>query len=228
MNVLVAQRDAAYLSRLVEQFQGEGILVTAACSGAAVRAAVAQTEFDALVIGYIFEDMNAVQLCRSLRRSGVGTPIVVLSVLVETDDKVAVLEAGADDFLAKPADFRELVAHLRAMVRRCRADGNSVLHYAGLELDLANHNVRRGDRPIVLTQREFALLEFLLRNRERVVSRIAIGDRVWGDDYRDEGSNVVDVYVSRLRRKIDRTFDKPLIHTAPGVGYILSEQMPVR
>ncbi|MGE3182219.1 MAG: response regulator transcription factor, partial [Phycisphaerae bacterium] len=168
------------------------------------------------------------QLSRNIRKEGIGTPIIVLSVPNQTDERVAVLDAGADDFIEKPIEFRELVAHMNAMVRRCQADNAHILEYADLELDTANRNVRRGDRAIVLTPREFALLEYLVRNRERVVDRVVVGEHVWGEDYARRESNVVDVYVSRLRRKIDRPADAPLIHTAPGIGYILTRRPPTR
>lgn len=225
LNLLVAQRDASSLNQLARDFQAEGMLVTKSTTGEGVREAVGRNDFDAIILGFQFDDMTAVQLCRALRRAGAGTPIIILSVVRDTDDTVEVLDAGADDFLHKPMEFRELLAHVRAMVRRCRGDDDHCLRYADLELDLANRGVRRGERAIVLTPREFALLELLMRNRNRIVNRVTIGDRVWGEEYRDDASNVVDVYVSRLRRKIDRPFDKPLIHTAPGAGYILSDEV---
>ena len=149
----------------------------------------------------------------------------MLTALSSTADKVKGLDAGADDYLTKPFEFDELTARVRSLLRRGTAQEAAVLHFADIEMDLASRKVHRAGHKISLTAKEFALLECLLRHPNRVLTRTAIGEHVWDMNFEPE-SNVIDVYVSMLRRKIDRDFDKPLIHTVIGTGYVLSEAPP--
>jgi DNA-binding response OmpR family regulator len=155
----------------------------------------------------------------------VATPILMLTALSSTPDKVAGLEAGADDYLTKPFEHEEFIARVRALLRRAQAVEGAVLRFENLELDLVKRTATRAGQPISLTAREFALLEYLMRNPHRVLTRTNLGERVWDMNFEEE-SNVIEVYVSRLRAKVDKGFDKPLIHTVTGTGYVLTNEKP--
>ncbi len=181
--------------------------------------------YDGIILDVMLPDHDGVQLCRNLRRRGIATPILMLTALSSTGDKVAGLDAGADDYLTKPFELEELIARVRALLRRQQPLEGSVLRYADVEMDLAGRRVTRSSRPISLTAKEFALLEYFLRNPNRVLTRSLIGERVWDMAFEEE-SNVIEVYVSRVRSKIDKGFEKQLIHTIIGTGYVLSEEGP--
>jgi two-component system, OmpR family, copper resistance phosphate regulon response regulator CusR len=174
--------------------------------------------FDLLLLDVMLPGGNGFDLCRELRERGVGTPILMLTARDSVDDRVAGLDAGADDYLAKPFAFKELLARMRALVRRQAAPAWETVRVADLEVDLAAHRVRRGGAPIELTAKEFALLEFFVRHRDEVVDRAAITAHVW-DENHDPFTNVLEVLVRRLRRKIDDDFEPKLIHTLRGAGY---------
>jgi DNA-binding response OmpR family regulator len=166
--------------------------------------------------------MNGLEVCKKLREEGIKTPILMLTAMGTTDDKVTGLESGADDYLVKPFEFKELVARLRALSKRFTDSMQTpkVLKVADLEMNLDQKSVKRAGKSIDLTAKEFALLEFLLRNKNKVVSRAEISEKVW-DIHFDTGTNVIDVYVNFLRKKIDKEFDKKLIQTMVGMGYII-------
>jgi two-component system OmpR family response regulator len=185
---------------------------------------LASTEnYDALVVDRMLPGVDGLTLIRTLRASDKSTPVLILSALGEVDDRVKGLKAGGDDYLVKPFAFSELLARLEALERRAKAGGDApstVLRVADLEMDLLRREVRRGGELIELQPREFQLLEFLLRHAGQVVTRTMLLEGVW-DYHFDPQTNVIDVHVSRLRSKIDRGFDKPLLHTVRGVGYRL-------
>jgi DNA-binding response OmpR family regulator len=181
--------------------------------------------YDGIILDLMLPDHDGIELCRNLRRRGVSTPVLMLTALSSTPDKVAGLEAGADDYLTKPFDLEELIARVRALLRRAQATEGSTLRFEDIEMDLVARTVSRGSKPISLTAKEFALLEYFLRNPNRVLTRTLIGERVWDMAFEEE-SNVIEVYVSRVRSKIDKGFDKPLIHTVIGTGYVLSAEGP--
>ncbi len=191
----------------------------------AAESAFAKT-FDAIVLDRMLPDGDGVDVCRRLRQRGVTTPILMLTALAATDEKVTGLDAGADDYLIKPFDLEELVARIRALLRRGEASESTQLRYDDLHIDLARRSVTRAGKPISLTNKEFALLEFFVRRKDRVLSRTTIGDHVWDADSESD-SNVIDVYVSMLRKKIDKGFSKPLIHTVIGAGYMFSSVGPM-
>ena len=181
--------------------------------------------YDGIILDLMLPDHDGVQVCRNLRRRGVSTPILMLTALSSTDDKVSGLDAGADDYLTKPFESEELVARVRALLRRAKAVEGAVLKYHDMEMDLATRRVKRADQSIKLSSKEFALLEYFMRHPYRVLTRSMIGEHVW-DMTLDEESNVIEVYVSRLRNKIDKDFDLKLIHTVVGTGYVLSADGP--
>ncbi len=175
-------------------------------------------QYDVIVLDLMLPDRDGVDVCRSLRRRGVKTPILMLTALSATTDKVSGLDAGADDYLTKPFEFDELVARVRALLRRGAATESTRLTCDDLTLDLAKRVAVRAGEKIRLSGKEFALLEYLMRNTDRVLPRSSIVEQVWDMNY-EPSSNVVDVYISALRRKIDRNFERPLIHTVIGTGY---------
>lgn len=185
----------------------------------------AQGQYDCIILDLMLPDIDGVDVCRNLRRRKVATPILMLTALSSTTDKVNGLDAGADDYLTKPFETEELIARSRALLRRAQAVEGAVLRFGGIEMDLVKRSVKRDDQPVRLTAKEFALLEYFMRKPDRVLTRSNIGERVWDMLFEDE-SNVVEVYVSRLRRKIDKGFDKALIHTVIGTGYVLSMEPP--
>jgi two-component system OmpR family response regulator len=166
--------------------------------------------------------MDGKEICKKLRDMGIKTPILMLTALNTIPDKVEGLESGADDYLTKPFSFSEMLARIRALMRRS-ADYTGDITLADLRVDLLSRRVFRGEREIVLTPKEFSLLEYLLRNKSRVVSRTQILENVWGYDF-DPATNVVDVHIKFLREKIDKDSDQKLIHTVRGTGYVLKAE----
>lgn len=172
----------------------------------------------------ILPGMNGIELCKRIKETMPNVPILMLTALGTTDDKLEGFDAGADDYMTKPFDFRELLARIGVLLRRGTASPNPPkegLSYADIRLDLDKHECVRGGVIIHLTPKEFALLQYLLENAERVVSRSDIQDNVWHTHF-DTGTNFIDVYINYLRRKIDKDFPVKLIHTKPGIGFILS------
>ena len=194
-------------------------------SGAAALEALAVNEYDLAVLDIGLPDMDGFELCRQWRRRGGQTPILMLTARQALGDRVRGLDAGADDYLGKPFAVEELLARLRALARRPPSALDSTLRLADLEVNPATHVAQRAGQRIVLTAREFALLEYLLRNAGRVVTRGQILQHVWDDNF-DPVGNVVDVLVGRLRRKIDNGAVQKLIHTVRGVGYQISDHVP--
>jgi DNA-binding response OmpR family regulator len=178
--------------------------------------------FDMMIFDVIVPGMNGLELCKEVRKQGIATPILMLTALGTTEDKVSGLDSGADDYLVKPFEFQELLARIRSLSRRSlgAAEVSNKLVYHDLELDLDKKQAVRSGKSIALTAKEFSLLEYLMRNRERVVSRVQISDNVW-DIHFDTGTNVVDVYMNLLRKKVDKDFDTKLIQTRIGHGYVL-------
>jgi two-component system OmpR family response regulator len=185
---------------------------------------LATTEsYDALIVDRMLPGVDGLTVIRTLRASNNTTPVLVLSALGEVDDRVSGLRAGGDDYLVKPFAFTELVARLEALIRRAgakNASAETVLQVADLRMDLLRREVRRGERAIDLQPREFQLLEFLMRHTGQVVTRTMLLEGVW-DYHFDPQTNVIDVHISRLRSKIDKGFDRPLLHTVRGAGYRL-------
>ncbi len=184
-----------------------------------------QGAYDLLILDTLLPGLSGLEVCRQVRAQNTGVPILMLTALGETDDKIRGLDAGADDYLVKPFAFQELLARIRALTRRRHETpaAASVLRLADLSLDPMRKVVQRAGQPIQLTAREFALLEYLLRNQNRVVSRVDILEQVWETSF-DTGSNVIDVYINFLRKKLDKDFTPKLIHTLVGMGYVMKEE----
>jgi DNA-binding response OmpR family regulator len=223
--VLLIEDDATIAGFLSRGLAESGFIVETAGTAREGEAKATSASFDVIVLDVMLPDGSGVDLCRTLRQRGIENPILMLTALGSTKDKVTGLEAGADDYLAKPFEFPELVARLRALLRRGKATEASVLRYADLEVNLVRREVTRGGQKIKLTAKEFSLLEYLLRNPDRVLSKAEIGQQVWNLDL-TYGSNVIEVYMSALRRKIDKGFEPLLLHTVIGSGYLLSSKPP--
>lgn len=227
MRMLVVEDQVKMASFLKKGLNEVGYAVDVAGNGLIAESFVAQGEYDLVILDVMLPDQNGIETARHLRRDGFEGPILMLTALSTTKDKITGLDAGADDYLTKPFSFDELLARVRALLRR-KSTGlgsggdNAHLQYADLELDLLQRKVRRAESEINLTAKEFALLEYLLRNAGRPLGRTSIAEHVW-DLHFDSESNVIDVYINMLRKKIDAPFSKKLIHTVVGVGYVLKE-----
>jgi two-component system, OmpR family, response regulator MprA len=196
-----------------------GYAVTTAANGTEALSSVAQSPVDLIILDVLMPMLNGLDTCRALRSRGDATPVLVLTARDAIDDRVAGLEAGADDYLVKPFALRELLARVNALLRRTRP-ARDVLGYADLTLDLTTHTVMRSGVPVVLTRIEFSLLELLVRNAEQVLSYDVITDRVWG--YGEApASNALQVFVALLRRKLESGGLQRLVHNVRGVGYVL-------
>jgi DNA-binding response OmpR family regulator len=225
MKFLVIEDNPKLSGQLNRTLSDNGYAVEVEASGHEGEEKAAMGSYDGIILDLMLPDHDGVQICKNLRRRKVSTPILMLTALSGTAEKVAGLEAGADDYLTKPFDQEEFVARVRALVRRAQIDEGAVLRFEDIEMDLLKHAVTRAGKPIPLTRREFVLLEHFLRNPNRIQTRSLLGERVWDISFAEE-SNVIEVYMSRLRNKIDKGFDKPLFHTVIGSGYILSEDGP--
>lgn len=218
MRLLVIEDNPKMASAIEKGLRANGYAVDVSHSGFEGEDLACIESYDLIVLDLMLPDRDGVDVCRNLRRRCVETPVLMLTALSGTDDKVAGLDAGADDYLTKPFEFEELLARVRALLRRGEATEGRMLQCGDLELDLYTRTAKRGERVHELSNKEFALLEYLMRNPNRVLSRAQITEKVWDMNY-ESGSNVIDVYVSALRKKLDRGFDQELIHTIKGAGY---------
>ena len=225
MRLLVIEDNPRLGALLQKGFTEQGYTVDVAHSARDGELAAARKIHDLIILDIMLPDQDGLALCRSLRQRGVETPILMLTALSTTQDKITGLDAGADDYLTKPFEFDELSARVRSLLRRGRSRAEAVLRFEGIEMDLLRRTVTRDGQRIQLSAKEFALLEYLLRNPNRVLTRTMIGEHVWDMDFEPD-SNVIDVYISMLRRRIDRGFSKRLIHTVVGAGYMLSAAPP--
>jgi two-component system, OmpR family, copper resistance phosphate regulon response regulator CusR len=225
MRLLVIEDNAKMAGFIAQGLSEQGYAVDVAHTGGEGESLAAAAPYDGIILDLMLPDQDGVEICRGLRRGGMKTPILILTALSTTADKVTGLDAGADDYLTKPFEFDELVARVRALLRRGQAKEASALRFEDLEMDLVGRRVARGGQRLTLTAKEFALLEYFMRNPNRVLTRTAIGEHVWDMNFETE-SNVIDVYISMLRRKIDKGFDRRLIHTIIGTGYMLSAEGP--
>jgi two-component system response regulator MprA len=222
MRVLVVDDEPAVRQALERALAAEGHDVTVAEDGRAALDRLAEERVDAVVLDVAMPKIDGLEVCRRLRTAGDRTPVLMLTARDAVDDRVAGLDAGADDYLVKPFALKELKARLRALLRRAEpADGP--LRFADLELDPAAHEVRRGGRRIELSRTEFALLELFVRHPRQVLTRSAIFERVWGYDF-GATSNALGVYVGYLRRKTEEGGAPRLVHTVRGIGYVLREE----
>jgi DNA-binding response OmpR family regulator len=221
MRVLLVEDEhkiAAYVKRGLQE---SGYAVDSVFTGRDALDWVGAAPYDLIILDIMLPVIDGLSVCRELRHRGDRTPVLMLTARDEVDDRVTGLDAGADDYLVKPFAMKELLARMRALTRRTDQPKSSVLSYADLSLDTRTHQVRRGGQLISLALKEFSVLECLLREPGRVLTRAQIAEHVWSYDNFNQ-SNVVDVYVRNLRRKIDEPFEQKLIYTVRGVGYCLA------
>jgi heavy metal response regulator len=223
MRILVVEDDRKVASFIRKGLAEEGHAVDVAHDGETGLLMGLDRLHDVIVLDVMLPGKPGFQVVRELRQAKVGTPVLLLTARDAVEDKVQGLDAGADDYLTKPFAFAELLARVRALMRRGGPGQAPVLQVADLTLDPATRTVKRGRETIPLTNREFALLEYLVRNTGRVLGRTTIAEHVWDYSF-DAGTNVIDVYVNYLRKKIDAGREPKLIHTVRGVGYVLSAE----
>ncbi len=222
MRILIAEDESRVATHIRNGLVEAGYAVDVAADGYEALWLAESNPYDALVLDIMMPGADGVTVVRQLRRKGLRVPVILLTARHELEDRIRGLDAGADDYLAKPFSMSELLARLRAVLRRQRAEPVDRLRLADLELDLLSRTAHRGGEKIALTNREFALLELLMISAPKPVSKTAIVEHVW-DQHFDSGTNVVNVYVNYLREKIDRPGWVPLIHTVRGVGFVVKE-----
>ncbi len=228
MRLLVIEDDIDVASYLIKGLQENGNNVEHASDGRDGLFLANTENYDAIIVDRMLPKLDGLDIVKSIRATGKSTPILVLSALAEVNDRVEGLRAGGDDYLTKPFAFSELLARLDAIIRRATNTPNNEtetsLRIADLELNLLNRIAYRSGKNIELQPREFRLLEYLMRHMGQVVTRMMLLEHVW-DYHFDPQTNVIDVHISRLRNKIDKDFEKPLLHTVRGAGYILREPL---
>jgi len=223
MRLLLAEDERKVAEHTRAGLVAEGYAVDVAGDGDEALWLAESSTYDALLLDINMPHKDGITVVRLLRRKGIVAPVIFLTARDDVEDKVRALDAGADDYLTKPFSIAELLARLRALLRRQRPQSNNIVRVADLELDLVSHEARRAGEQIELTRREFALLEFLINASPKPVSKTAIIEHVW-DQHFDSETNVVNVYIKLLRRKIDLPGRLPLIHTVRGVGFALREE----
>ncbi len=225
MRILIIEDEVKVVDFLKMGLSEAGYEVEAAFDGQMGHRLATSKPFDLIILDVILPVMNGFEVCRRIREKNVSVPVLMLTALGTTDDKLDGFSAGADDYLVKPFEFMELLARIKALSKRSSAGymtGNS-LKVADLELNLNKKTALRGNNTIELTAKEYTLLEFLMRNKGRVVSRSEIAEKVWEITF-DTGTNIVDVYINLLRKKVDRDFDHKLIQTKIGLGYTIDSE----
>ena len=222
MRLLVIEDEQKVANFIRQGLEEEGYAVDHAADGASGLQSGLQGLHDVIVLDVMLPKLDGLSVLQQLRQANVATPVLLLTVRATIEDKVLGLDAGADDYLTKPFAFEEFVARVRALLRRRAETALPILQVGDLALDPARRVVSRGGRKIDLTPREFALLDYFMRNPDRVLTRTMIANRVWDYTF-DTTTNVIDVYVNYLRKKIDSGHDSKLIHTVRGVGYVMKE-----
>lgn len=225
--ILIVEDEKRVADLLKAGLEENGYQTMVAYDGAMGLRLFRSNVFHLVISDIILPKMDGFELCKEIRKLNSQVPVLMLTALGSTDDKLEGFDAGADDYMTKPFDFRELNARVKALLKR---DAFSVtkaperLSYADLTVDLGMQEIRRQDIPIRLSPKEYNLLVYMVENAERVISRVEIAEKVWNTHF-DTGTNFIDVYINYLRKKIDRSFEVKLIHTKPGIGFILSDKL---
>ncbi len=223
--ILIVEDEIKIAQTLKKGLTENGYYVELAYDGTIGKRLFLSHNYDLIILDINLPEINGYELCRQIRGLNQHIPVLMLTALNTTDDKIEGFDAGADDYIIKPFEFKELLVRIRALLKRTvnqQLPSGNILKVADLEMNLDSKEVKRGDKKINLTAKEFQLLEYFMRNRNRVVSRADIAVSVWDIDF-DTQTNVIDVYVNYLRNKIDKNFSYKLIHTQVGMGYILKE-----
>lgn len=224
LNILIVEDEVKIADSLRQGLSENGFEVMVAYDGQVGLRLFRQGKFSLVILDISLPGMNGYDLCRAIRQADPSVPVMMLTAMYTVEDKIEGFDAGADDYIIKPFDFRELLVRIRALLKRIHSQvaTGMQLRADDLVMNLDTKEVTRNGKSVQLTAKEFQLLEYLLRNKNRVLSRADIALNVWDIDF-DSGTNVIDVYVNYLRKKIDRGFDTPLIHTQVGMGYVLKD-----
>jgi DNA-binding response OmpR family regulator len=225
MRILVVDDEQSLLDQLKRALEGQRYMVETAMDGEEALDKLFETPFDLIILDIMLPKRDGLSVLREIRQAGMITPVLMLTARGEIDDKIKGLDLGADDYLPKPFSLDELLARARALFRRSGGQVDSVLQVKDLRLDTVSREVTKGGRPLELTAREFSILEFLLYNKNRAVSRFSLAEHVWGDDFDPFSmSNFMDVHIKNLRRKIGDSGHGTIIRTIRGVGYIIKDE----
>ncbi len=223
MRILLVEDEKKVADFIQKGLKEESFDVEIIANGNEAIEEISKNKFDLIIMDIMIPGKDGVEVCKNVRKQGILTPVIMLTGKDTIDDKIKGLDAGADDYLCKPFSFSELIARIRALIRRDQEYKGIILKVADLEFDLLSRRVNRAGKVVQLTGKEYALLEFLMRNKGRVVSELEIVENVWDMSY-DPVTNVVNVYIHHLRNKMDRGFSKKLIYTVRGKGYIMKDE----
>jgi len=223
MRILVVEDERKVAQLIQKGLAEEQYGVDIALDGERGMSMSESQHYDLYIVDVMLPKMNGMELVKVLRHRQEKAPILMLTAKATIEDKVAGLDSGADDYLTKPFAFEELLARVRSLLRRGAQQKSTILTIADLELDTVTHKARRGGKMIDLTAKEYALLDYFLQNKDRVLTRSAISEHIWDYNF-DTGTNIIDVYINHLRNKVDNLFEKKLIHTVRGVGYVMREE----
>lgn len=227
INILVIEDEKRVADLLKIGLEENGYQVLVAYDGEMGWRLLQSNDFQLIISDIILPKLNGFELCQKIRKADEEIPILMLTALGTADDKLEGFDVGADDYMVKPFDFRELLARVRVLLKRravAKVDVVKEISYADLYINLERQEVTRNGEPIKLSPKEYNLLVYLVENAERVVSRVEIAEKVWNTHF-DTGTNFIDVYINYLRKKMDKNFEVKLIHTKPGVGFILTDKM---
>ena len=223
MRILIAEDEKSLNRIIAKQLKAAGYSVDCAFNGEEAYDLISMTDYDAAVFDVMMPKIDGFSLLRKIRNEGNNLPVLFLTARDSIEDRVEGLDIGADDYLVKPFAFEELLARIRVLIRKNSVSNSNIITVADLTVDISSRKVTRGGKDIVLSAKEYELLQYLAVNNGIVLSREKIEDHIWNYDY-EGGTNVVDVYIRYLRKKIDEGYDKKLIHTVRGMGYVLREE----
>lgn len=224
MKILIVEDEAKVAESIKKGLEENAFEADIAFNGITGRNMALDHAYDAVILDINLPEMNGYEVCKAIRQQNAEVPVLMLTAFGTIDNKTSGYGAGADDYLVKPFDFRELLLKLRSLLKRSAKTGNgNILRIADLEVDVDAKQVRRANTRIILTAKEYLLLEYLLRNKGRICSKADIAEKLWDQTF-DTGTNVIEVYVNFLRKKIDKNFSPKLIHTHVGLGYVIKEE----
>lgn len=225
--ILIVEDHVKMADSISKGLEENGYLTEVAYDGFIGKRMAESNDYSLILLDVNLPQINGYELCAGIREKKPDIPVIMLTALGSTEDKLLGFEKGADDYIVKPFEFRELLARIKALLKRSHAEtqSHSLLSVADLVIDLDSKSVTRDNKPIELTAKEFSLLEYLVRNKGKVISKADIAEKIWNINF-DTGTNVIEVYVNFLRKKIDRNFPVKLIHTQIGMGYVLKESLP--
>ncbi|HEV8538367.1 MAG TPA: response regulator transcription factor [Bacteroidota bacterium] len=223
MRILIIEDEKKVCKFLKQGLEEEQHSVDVVHDGEQGECLASTQDFDLIILDLLLPKKDGIAVMRDLRGKGIATPVLMLTAKSSTENIVEGLDSGADDYLTKPFSFSELLARVRSLLRRGGSEKSTVVKLADLQLDTVTHKAKRGEKTIELTAREYALLEYFMRNVNRVLTRTIISEHIWNYNF-DSGTNVVDVYVNHLRNKVDDGFDRKLLHTVRGVGYVMKDE----